>query len=296
MSTVTKGELMSAALIRTLQDLRFTEYEAKTYLALLEQSPLSAYAAARLSGVPRSKIYEVLEGLVQRGEVLASYGSPTQYAPLPPDELLALRRRAMDATINAAEQGLQRYAGATADRALIWDIAGRNEIIARVREVIGRACWRVLLHIWAEDAPMVHDALAATAARGVEVLVIAYGVLDYPFARVYPHEMTDEFTQGQGGRWIILSVDQQEIVAGIVSLGSASRAAWSSHPGLVTPITEQAKHDLYILEMLAKHRAILEESFGPGLIRLREQFGPTTIVSQMQHVLGSDLAPPEAVG
>jgi sugar-specific transcriptional regulator TrmB len=278
---------MKDPLIGTLQALGFTEYEAKAYLALLEKAPLSAYAVARLSGVPRSKIYEVLQGMVERGEVLASYSNPTQYAPLSPHELIALRRREAETTLEAAEQGLKRHAAATSSRDLIWDIAGRDEIIERVREVIGRAQWRVLLHIWAEDAPEVRATLAESTVRGVEVIVIAYGELDYPFARVYYHEMTDEFTQGRGGRWIILSVDQQEIVAGIVSLGSESRAAWSSHPGLVTPITEQAKHDLYIMEMLARHREILEQSFGPGLSRLRAQFGPTTIVAQVEQVLNT---------
>jgi sugar-specific transcriptional regulator TrmB len=277
-------------LIETLQELRFTEYEAKTYLALLAKSPLSAYAVARLSGVPRSKIYEVLEGMVGRGEVLVSYGTPTQYAPLRPEELIALRKREADAVIQAAENGLKRYAAAAANRDLIWDIAGRDEIVERARDVIGRARWRILLEIWEEDAPSLHDALAAAAARGLEVLVVGYGVPDYPFAHVYQHDMTSDF-KGRGGRWIVLSADQREIVAGIISLGSDSRAAWSSHPGLVAPITEEIKHDLYIMEILARHREILEASFGPGLVRLRDQFGPTTILTQVEHVLGTRAVP-----
>ena len=290
----TTGCRMKDPLVTTLQELRFTEYEAKTYLALLAKSPLSAYAVARLSGVPRSKIYEVLEGMVGRGEVLVSYGTPTQYAPLPPDELIAMRRRDADAVILAAESGLKRYAAAASHRDLIWDIAGRDEIVERARDVIGRARWRVLLEIWEEDAPVVRDAMAAAAARGLEVLVVGYGMPDYPFARVYQHDMTSDFTQGRGGRWIVLSADQREIVAGIISLGPDSRAAWSYHPGLVAPITEEIKHDLYIMEMLAKHRDVLEESFGPGLANLRDKFGPTSILTQVEHVFGTHAPPSPA--
>ena len=138
------------------------------------------------------------------------------------------------------------------------------------------------------------DALEAAAARGLEVVVVGYGAPDYPFARVYHHDMTEDFTQGRGGRWIVLSADQREIVAGIIWLGPDSRAAWSSHPGLVAPITEEIKHDLYIMEILAKHRDILEESFGPALVRLRDQFGPTSIVTQVERVFGprSQPSPP----
>lgn len=264
---------MKSDLVRTLQKLDFTEYEAKAYLALLEQSPLTGYGVARNSGVPRSKVYEVLEGLIASGAVLASHGDPTRYGPLPPQELIALRRREAEASIRAAESGLAHYASSSANRGVIWDITGRKEILQRVREVVGRARRRVLLQVWAEDAPELRAALAASAEGGVEVVVVAYGDPGYGFARVYLHEPGAELiTAEYGGRWVILSIDSVEIVAGIVSLENESRAAWSRHPGLVMPITEQIKHDLYIAELLLTQRATLEASFGPGLVRLRERF------------------------
>lgn len=282
---------MKKEITQILQGLHFTEYEAKAYLALLEKAPLSGYAVARLSGVPRAKIYEVLDGMVARGDVIASYSETVQYAPLPPRVLLQQRKKAAETAFQIAEQELEAYAASTLDRELIWDIAGREEIFERARDVIGRAQQRVMLHIWQEDASALREVLAAAAERGVEVFVIAYGEPDYPFARVYHHDLTEEFMQERGGRWLVLSSDQREIVAGIVSLKDACRAAWSSHPGLVAPITEQIKHDLYIMEMLAKHRDILEETFGPKLIRLREQFGPSTIIEQFSLALGAQEQP-----
>ena len=71
------------------------------------------------------------------------------------------------------------------------------------------------------------------------------------------------------------------VVADIVSLGNESRAAWSSHHGMVVPITEQIRHDLYIAEMLREHRDTLEETFGPNLARLRERFGPPYVAARL---------------
>ena len=260
-------------LIRALQELSFSEYEAKCYLALVGEHALTGYGVARASGVPRSKVYEVLEGLVARGVVIANYGEPTQYAPIAPKELIALRRRETDQAISAAEEGLRHFASSGVNRDLIWDITGRSEILGRLREVIGRAKRLILLQLWAEDAPELRDALAAATKRGVEIVVIAYDDPDLQFAKVYLHEPgAAEVTQEHGGRWIILSADASEVVAGIVSLGSESRAAWTAHPGLVMPITEEIKHDLYIAELLDAHRDILEASFGPGLKTLRERY------------------------
>jgi HTH-type transcriptional regulator, sugar sensing transcriptional regulator len=266
---------MTEHLSRALTHLGFTEYEAKTYLALLQQSPLSGYAVARVSGVPRSKIYEVLGGMVDRGDVLVSHGEPIQYAPKPPGELIESRRQTVERQFAEVAQGLERFWNQQTPKDLIWDIRGRDEIFYRLREVVGRAEQQVLLQIWEEDVPDVREALESAAQRGATVTIMAYGCPDLPFARVFSHEPgVTEITEDYGGRWVVLSIDGREIVAGIVSLGAESRAAWSAHLGIVMPITEQIKHDFYIAVMLEQHRDVLEASFGPALRDLRQRFGP----------------------
>ena len=267
-------------LLGLLRDLGFTEYEAKVYLTLLKVAPVSAYAVARDSGVPRSKVYGVLEGMVGRGVVFVSHSEPAGYAPLPPGELVRARKRESEEVLEAAEEGLEEWAeqeNGPADDERIWDIKGRKEILSRLRELIGRAEERILLQIWSEDAPELSQDLEAASERGVEVTVVAYGDPDYPFARVYLHDPGPEIiTPEYGGRWIILCVDAREVVAGVVSPEDVAKAAWSAHPGIVMPITEQVKHDLYIAEMLSSHREVLEEAYGPSLEHLRAKFGPPT--------------------
>lgn len=48
----------------------FTEYEAKTYLALLREHSATGYRLSKKSGVPRSMVYEALGRLHARGAVL----------------------------------------------------------------------------------------------------------------------------------------------------------------------------------------------------------------------------------
>lgn len=259
--------------VRALQGLGLTEYESRVYLALLEETSLSGYAVARASGVPRSKVYEVIEGLVRRGIVLTSHGGSTVYAALPPADLIALRRRESDAMLAAAELRLQSVTLREPTRDVIWDIVGRDPILERLRQVIARASHLLLIEIWAEDAPGLRSDLEAAAARGVEVVVIAYDDPGWPFATTYLHEPgAERVTAEHGGRWIILSADGVEVVAGNVSMGDRSRAAWTTHPGLVMPITQQIQHDVYIAEMLASNRDVLEAAFGPGLEQLRTRF------------------------
>jgi predicted transcriptional regulator len=54
-------------LIKGLYELGFSEREAKVYLALLKKRHASAAELQKISGIPQSKIYEVIDGLVRRG-------------------------------------------------------------------------------------------------------------------------------------------------------------------------------------------------------------------------------------
>ncbi|MFD1676141.1 TrmB family transcriptional regulator [Alicyclobacillus fodiniaquatilis] len=268
---------MKQDVLRMLKGLNFTEYEAKAYMALLEKSPMSGYAIALSSGVPRSKIYEVLNGLVERGEIFVSHEDPALYIPLSPQELISNKKRKADAAFDEASKCLEVFHATMQNRDHIWNITGYNAIIGRIKESIKRASSRILLEIWKEDAELLKDELQTLSATGIEIIIVSYGELDFDFADVYPHDASDEITLEYGGRWIVLSIDDIEVIAGIVSLGEDSRAAWTMHPGLVMPITEVIVHDLYIMEMLRAHRPILESSFGPNLIELRKRFniGPS---------------------
>ncbi len=258
-------------ILRTLQGIQFTEYEAKAYLALLEKSPLTGYAVALNSGVPRSKIYEVLGNLAGRGDILVSREEPPLYSPLPPADLVTSRRRQAQQTCDEADAALKRYAETAGNRSNIWNINGRDAIMSRVKEAIKNADRRILMEIWETEADELREDLREAAARGVEIVLVCYEDVDLDFADVRLHDMEEKFREKYGGRWIVLSADDDEIVAGTIS-GEDSRAAWTTHPGLVMPISEFVIHDLYLDEILKAFRPQLEKKFGRNLAELRRKF------------------------
>lgn len=131
---------------------------------------------------------------------------------------------------------------------------------------------RILLEIWKEEFEELESELRQAAKRGVNVTIIIYGEIVSDFANVYLHYMGHEITEKYGGRWLVISGDDSEVVAGIVSLEKDSRAAWTMHVGLVMPITEFMIHHLYLMEIMEKHKDLLEESFGKKLVNLRRKF------------------------
>ena len=86
--------------IGKLVELGFSEYEAKAYVALLRKSPVTGYELAKLSGVPRSMIYEVAGKLTARGAAMTlRKDGAIQYAPVPAEELLEHLHREHDELI-----------------------------------------------------------------------------------------------------------------------------------------------------------------------------------------------------
>lgn len=59
-------------------------YEAKVWLALLSRGISTAGEIAEVSGVPRSRTYDVLEGLEKRGFAIEKLGKPVKYIAVKP--------------------------------------------------------------------------------------------------------------------------------------------------------------------------------------------------------------------
>jgi HTH-type transcriptional regulator, sugar sensing transcriptional regulator len=63
-------------------------YETKVWLALLSKGIASAGEIAELSGVPRSRTYDVLESLEKRGFAIVKLGKPVKYIGIKPNMIL----------------------------------------------------------------------------------------------------------------------------------------------------------------------------------------------------------------
>ena len=80
---------MDEHLINSLKKLGLTEYEAKAYVAIVELGEAEAHEVARKSGVPRTRIYDVLSkletsGLIQR----IKEPRPAVYSAISPERTL----------------------------------------------------------------------------------------------------------------------------------------------------------------------------------------------------------------
>lgn len=81
---ISKAELIKK--IKTSFDLNI--YETKVWLALLSRGISSAGEIAEISGVPRSRTYDVLESLEKRGFAIEKLGKPIKYLAVKPSVVI----------------------------------------------------------------------------------------------------------------------------------------------------------------------------------------------------------------
>ena len=81
--------LVRQELVGKIKDLfGLNVYETKVWLALLSVGIASAGKVATISGVPRSRTYDVLESLEKRGFAIAKLDKPVKYLGVKPHIIL----------------------------------------------------------------------------------------------------------------------------------------------------------------------------------------------------------------
>ena len=71
-----------------LEKLGFSSNEAKVYGTLIKHKVLNGYEIAKLSGVARSLVYEVINRLIAKGAVIRIDGEPNFYKPIEYQDLI----------------------------------------------------------------------------------------------------------------------------------------------------------------------------------------------------------------
>lgn len=130
-------------------------YETKVWIALLSKGIASAGEIATISGVPRSRTYDVLESLEKRGFAIVKIGKPVKYISVKPTEVL---EKMKSNTLNEAQERIKSLStlkntveyeeleklhntgiSPIKTHEITGSLRGRSNIITRLRELIQNA-------------------------------------------------------------------------------------------------------------------------------------------------------------
>ncbi len=210
--------------IEQLQQLGFTEYEARAYVALLRQSPQNGYELARNSGLPRANVYSVLEKLEERGAVVRlEETNSVRYAPVSPEELIQRLENKLQGSLKEAHVSLNEVAQATAYEA-IFSVRGYLPMLDHARSLIDSAAKSVLVALEPPESQALKGSVEAAILRGVKVVTLCLeacleecGNCRGSLFRYHVEELEDS-------RWLVLLADGQEMLAAEIAPGDQTLA------------------------------------------------------------------------
>lgn len=237
--------------VHLLEELGLTEYEAHCFVALSRVGTASAKEVSDLSGVPRSRVYDAVERLHQRGLVDVQQSEPRQYRALSKDDALAVLRERYASTLDATDEalsGLRQSEELEEEGA--WAIADHDHVTDRIGRLIEDGERELYVLVADEEAldRRFRERLAAAADRGLAVVVETPSEdveerirTTIPDATVRTTALADDPAEIEG-KWLgrIVMVDRRAVV--ISAMTEAARpgrvmetAIWASGPdhGLV---------------------------------------------------------------
>jgi len=237
--------------VNRLTRIGFSEYEAKAYIALLRKSPVSGYELSKVSGVPRSMIYEVLGKLTARGAAMTlRKEESTKYSPVPAAEFLDQLRREHEDLVTSLKDDLADL-NSVSDLDYIWNIEGHDNIIAKAKEMIGQAERCIYLALLPITYPVLRPMLEKAIGQGVRVVLYTTSPIDLPDARVVVAHVSEVILGQAKGLGVVLVIDGEEVLIGERLGATQARASWTSSPLLVFIAEHHLRTDLYLPEILA---------------------------------------------
>ncbi len=233
-------------LIEEMKQLGLNQYEAKAYLNLLEEWPVNGYTLSKNSGVPRSRIYEVLSGLTKKQLVFEKNTEDgTIFYPLEPDLLINKLQKNYKSIIQHVKEETTQLFNKSKEQYDSKVITGRKNIINFIDLLLERASIRIDISIWQEEFKDLKGSFEEAISRGIKVKGVFFG-LENELKDVLTHRRLETYLKEKDERYIIIIIDQKEAITGIISRGDKSQVTWTNDFGVIDIMQDYIVHDLMI--------------------------------------------------
>lgn len=93
------------------QRFKLNIYEIKIWTSLLSKGIAAASELAEISGVPRSRCYDVLESLEKKGFIIMNIGKPIKYIAVQPDAVMERVKKGVEEEAKQQIESIERING-----------------------------------------------------------------------------------------------------------------------------------------------------------------------------------------
>ncbi|MBC6975068.1 TrmB family transcriptional regulator [Bacillus sp. Xin] len=238
-------------IIQKIQSLGFSQYEAKAYVSLVRQGPTSAYQVSKESGIPRARIYEILNGLEEEGIVIKEeINDSVQYSPLPVDVFLESVQSKWNHTYQSISDTLKHFEKTEpmSDNRVM-TLKGERHILAFCRTLLQRAEKKVVVSLWDKMYGRLEQELKDKATN-CKLKGIVFQV-ENPLLGLDIHRKTSYVDNIGENKWFILSIDGREMIYG-PSIEEREIAFYTDDPVHIYLLENYIWHDILVNRLVKR--------------------------------------------
>jgi sugar-specific transcriptional regulator TrmB len=267
------GDEQVSAMVEALNDLGFSQYEARCYVGLMTREPQTGYRVAKTTGVPQPKVYETLRKLVSRGVVHEIDGDPTLFSAVPPDELFSGLKDTFDRRLGDARDSASHLNVRDTPRSIeyVQRFDQHSEVLQAATECLASAERRVYLSASADELLALRPAIEGARDRGVDMVILAFGRKAFACkgTRVFHHASTvGAVYRHHQARHVALVADSRQAVNAYAADGQTWVGVRSQSGPVIAAVKGFIRHDIDMQQVFADFGPQLVEAYGPGLQRL----------------------------
>jgi len=229
---------------KALEKIGLTSYETRTFTSLLKAGELTASELSQKSGVPYSKIYEVLGTLEDKGWIGSDDARPTKYFAKSPTTAIETTKQNLEAEFRDNQNvilnelvPLYEKSG-TSERPDIWVLSGGVNIASKILEMADSCKNEVMIALPKTGEYMIKQALPKLRSlhdKGVNVTILTSDKIDKESLKAISRVAKVKIKKGLFGGGIISDKRYVIILLGPEVSDSNSSdlvAIWADHTGL----------------------------------------------------------------
>lgn len=251
-----------------LTKVGFSLNEAKVYVTLLQNKALNGYEIAKLSGVSRSLVYDVIERLLNKGFIIKSAGAVNYYVALDYNKALEKIDNENRKNLLNAETNLKLLSKKDNDNEFIFNIRGFDNFIEKAKEKIKLAKKEISLSIWKQDFAYLRDDLSKALRRGVKVYIFSFEDITLDNAEIFTYKVKDASNLFPYRR-ISLIIDNNDTFIG-ENIGDKSVSIYTKNQAISSLAIDEIVLNIFWFKLIKKNSLLERCSTSKGFLEVLE--------------------------
>lgn len=215
-----------------------TRQEATIYVCLLQNTELTGYEAAKLTGISRSNVYSALAGLVEKGAAYRLDGVASKYVSVPIGDFCDNKIRDMMRVAAFLEDGIPDMTEA-ADGYIT--IIGYQHILNKIYHMMQGAEQRIYISASEGFLRVIWEELGIICQKGIKVVIVTDHDLQLEGAIVYLNRKKE--------KQLRFITDSKYVLTGDVTGSAADTCLYSGQKNFVNVFKEALSNEIKLIEL-----------------------------------------------